>query len=212
MPSDLQPPAPAPAGAPPLHGEPLPIEFANTVFPVRDVLQDLLRVPAGLVWWLDACRDRLATQLPAGALRAVTASDVECFVLLRDATRRLIHAYVNHLAPDPVDVAQVNRVSGVGRSWPLLTWREGALPSTEEVFTAPPLVAVQAEIAHGLIALLSGASGIEPRACTAPGCVFFFDHARSRRQWCSTGCGNRARAARHYARHAGGHRRDSGGH
>jgi predicted RNA-binding Zn ribbon-like protein len=39
----------------------------------------------------------------------------------------------------------------------------------------------------------------ELRACQGPGCVLFFIRDR-RREWCSHGCGNRARAARHYAR------------
>ncbi len=44
------------------------------------------------------------------------------------------------------------------------------------------------------------ASGPELRACLAPGCVLYFVKDHPRRAWCSTGCGNRVRAARHYAR------------
>ncbi|HEY3005705.1 MAG TPA: CGNR zinc finger domain-containing protein [Kribbellaceae bacterium] len=39
------------------------------------------------------------------------------------------------------------------------------------------------------------------RACYAPGRVLYFVTGHPRREWCSTACGNRARAARHYARH-----------
>ncbi|MCP9958942.1 CGNR zinc finger domain-containing protein [Streptomyces sudanensis] len=195
---------PAPVDVPPLHGEPLPLEFANTVFPVRGSLRDGLGTPEQLAWWLGACRDRLATQVPDSALRAVDASDVRCFVMLRDATRRLIDAYVHQRAPEAWDVAQVNRVSAAGSPWPMLHWEEGGRPVSSQIRTAPPVVAVQAEIAHALIGMLAGTTGTEPRACRAPGCVFFFDHARSRREWCSTGCGNRARVARHYARRHGG--------
>jgi hypothetical protein len=39
------------------------------------------------------------------------------------------------------------------------------------------------------------------RACQAPGCVLYFVKDHPRREWCSTACGNRARAARHYRRH-----------
>ncbi|MGI5404286.1 CGNR zinc finger domain-containing protein [Streptomyces sp. CA-135486] len=191
---------PAPADVPPLHGEPLPLEFANTVFPVRGVLRDGLGTPEQLAWWLGACRSRLATQLPDSALHALDASDVQCFVMLRDTARRLIDAYVHQRVPDVWDVAQVNRVSSTGRPWPLLRWSEDGRPASLQICTASPVVAVQAEIVHALIGLLAGTSGTEPRACQAPGCVFFFDHARSRREWCSTGCGNRARVARHYAR------------
>ncbi|MFI8194319.1 CGNR zinc finger domain-containing protein [Streptomyces sp. NPDC085946] len=195
---------PAPAGVPPIHGEPLPLEFANTVLPVRGELHDGLGTPEQLAWWLNACRDRMTTPLPDHALHAITPFDIEHFVLLRQATRRLLDSYVHQCSPHPWDVALVNRVSSVGRPWPQLLWAEGTRPSALEICTAPPLVMVQAEIAHALIGLLAGTSGVEPRACEAPGCVFFFDHARSRRAWCSTGCGNRARVARHYARRQAG--------
>jgi predicted RNA-binding Zn ribbon-like protein len=38
------------------------------------------------------------------------------------------------------------------------------------------------------------------RACGAPGCVLYFVRDHPRREWCSVACGNRVRAARHYAR------------
>jgi 4-amino-4-deoxy-L-arabinose transferase-like glycosyltransferase len=41
------------------------------------------------------------------------------------------------------------------------------------------------------------------RACQAPGCVLFFQETARHRAWCSSGCGNRARVARHYARSHG---------
>ncbi|MER6995713.1 CGNR zinc finger domain-containing protein [Streptomyces sp. NPDC000410] len=197
----LHAPVTAPADVPPLNGEPLPLEFVNTVFPVRGTLRDGLRTPEHLIWWLRSCRGRLATDLPDDALNGITPTDTHCFILLRDAAHRLVSAYVHEREPDGWDVAQINRASSMGRPWPLLRWEADGTPSSVEVSITPPVLAVQAEIAHALIRVLDGTSGLEPRACPAPGCVFFFDHARSRREWCSTGCGNRARAARHYARH-----------
>ncbi|MGW3040938.1 CGNR zinc finger domain-containing protein [Kitasatospora sp. NPDC001159] len=41
------------------------------------------------------------------------------------------------------------------------------------------------------------------RACHGPGCVQFFVKDHPRREWCGPGCGNRARAARHYHRQRG---------
>lgn len=194
-------PGSTPADVPPLNGEPLPLEFVNTVFPVRGTLRDGFRTPEHVAWWLSACRHRFATRVPDSALDAIDAADARCFVLLRDAARRLVDAYVHHRDPEPWDVAQVNRVSSLGGSWPQLCWSMGERPLVVEVSATPPIVAVQIEITRALIDLLAGTSGMEPQACLAPGCVFFFDRSRSRREWCSTGCGNRARAARHYARH-----------
>jgi predicted RNA-binding Zn ribbon-like protein len=34
-----------------------------------------------------------------------------------------------------------------------------------------------------------------------PNCVLFFIKDHPRREWCSPGCGNRARVAHHYDRH-----------
>ena len=46
-----------------------------------------------------------------------------------------------------------------------------------------------------------GAPDFSPPRVHAPGCVLYFIKDHPRREWCSTACGNRARAARHYARH-----------
>jgi predicted RNA-binding Zn ribbon-like protein len=37
-------------------------------------------------------------------------------------------------------------------------------------------------------------------ACGAPDCIRFLVRNHGKRQWCSTRCGDRVRAARHYAR------------
>ncbi|MFD6892560.1 CGNR zinc finger domain-containing protein [Streptomyces sp. NPDC059957] len=191
---------PPPVGVPPLNGEPLPLEFVNTVFPVKGVLMDGFRTTEHLAWWLRSCRGSLATHLPESAVDALGVADVQCFVMLRDASRRLVDALVNCREADPWDVAHLNRAATMDRAWPLLCWNAGERPVAVHVSTAVPSIAVQSEIAHAVVRLLTGASGVEPKACVAPGCVFYFDQARSRREWCSTGCGNRARAARHYAR------------
>ncbi|MGW5970819.1 CGNR zinc finger domain-containing protein [Streptomyces sp. NPDC055186] len=197
---------------PPLNGEPLPLEFANTVYPVRGALMDTFRTPEHLAWWLRSCADRLPVKLPDAALAHVSPVDIRCFTLLRDATRRLIDAYVGRGEPDPWDVANLNRAAGMDRPLPLLQWPTGGRPSAVDVTTTPPLLTVQAVIAQSVVGLLAGTTGVEPRPCTAPGCVFFFNHARSRREWCSAGCGNRARAARHYARHREDRSGGSGSH
>ncbi|MFD7076967.1 CGNR zinc finger domain-containing protein [Nocardioides sp. NPDC059952] len=45
----------------------------------------------------------------------------------------------------------------------------------------------------------------ELKACGGPGCVLYFVRDHPRREWCSEGCGNRARVARHYRRNKSGH-------
>ena len=60
------------------------------------------------------------------------------------------------------------------------------------------LTSARAAIARDAIVLLSGPTRQDIRSCHAPGCVLFFLKDHPRREWCSAGCGNRARAARHY--------------
>lgn len=45
----------------------------------------------------------------------------------------------------------------------------------------------------------------ELKACGGPGCVLYFVRDHPRREWCSAGCGNRARVARHYRRNTSSH-------
>lgn len=87
----------------------------------------------------------------------------------------------------------LNDAAALAPSWPTLVggelaWVTGAGDEDREVGWAA------AE------AVRFFASQPELRACLAPGCVLYFVKDHPRRAWCSTACGNRERAARHYAR------------
>ena len=69
-----------------------------------------------------------------------------------------------------------------------------------------PGAVVLAELARAGVALLGGPDRQRLQVCHAPGCGLFFVKQHPRREWCSTACGNRARAARHYSRHYSRHR------
>jgi len=58
------------------------------------------------------------------------------------------------------------------------------------------------ELSRSALALLAAPAREQLEQCRAPGCILFFLKQRPRQLWCSAGCGNRARVARHYARHA----------
>ena len=64
-------------------------------------------------------------------------------------------------------------------------------------------VAAVSLLAEQGVALFAGARRGELRACLAPRCVLYFLREHPRRGWCSAGCGNRARVARHYERRRG---------
>jgi predicted RNA-binding Zn ribbon-like protein len=77
------------------------------------------------------------------------------------------------------------------------------MPQRVERTAHSPALAAVAAIAEEAVALFAGPDRRLLRACHAPGCVLYFVRNHPRREWCSDGCGNRARVARHYQRHHG---------
>jgi predicted RNA-binding Zn ribbon-like protein len=164
----------------PLLGEPLGLDLLNTVWHSRGMPQDSLADLAGTRAFLgEAGIDDRATEQTRTAL--VTA-------------REAIRAHV----ADPADRDALNEVLAWGRTWPVVG-PDG--PDTE------------VELAHdwqrpGWLAAVNytdllTADATRVRACAHPDCVLhFYDTSPKRgRRWCSmAGCGNRAKAARHYAR------------
>ncbi|MGA5823912.1 ABATE domain-containing protein [Kitasatospora sp. NPDC094028] len=156
------------------------VDLANTVHAVRGRVRD------GMEAWLEqrgrtAERDRLTE--------------------LRDAVRTLIEAAATggHYAPEAVAV--VNRASAAAPSWSELTDGPAIAERTDPATSAAD--AEMATIARDAIALLGSERREALRACQAPGCVQFFVKAHARQEFCGPVCSNRARAARHYARHKG---------
>ena len=78
--------------------------------------------------------------------------------------------------------------------------RPDGSPVVERVSRGSPGAAVEAEFARSALALLGGPDSHLLRRCRAPECILFFLQQDPRQHWCSAGCGNRARVARHRAR------------
>ncbi|GAA2401459.1 CGNR zinc finger domain-containing protein [Streptomyces glaucosporus] len=187
--------------------EPLPVEFANTLSADRGAPVEGLGTPADLGAWLRRHRSLFPEPgLPPGDTVLRVSEQQLCHARdLRDSARRLIEARIERRAPDPWDVAHVNRASGMCQSWPVLVWPDARTPGAELFRTADAVTHSLGLIARSLVLLLTGSQGALLRSCQAPGCVLFFYRHHPRRAWCSSGCGNRARVARHQARHRGGH-------
>jgi len=158
------------------------VEFANTVHAVRGKLKD------ALPFWLD--RHGFADGTP----------EATRFAELRDAVRSLIGAAVEGADFPAEAVAAVNAASAAAPFWPELTPGGSAVA---EKTTAKGAEAERGRIAREAIALLAGDDREALRSCQAPGCVLFFVKTHPRQEFCGPVCGNRARAARHYARHKG---------
>lgn len=205
-------------GGAPLLGEPPPIELANTAHAVRGRLRDGLRTTEHLAAWLRDMRPRLAVPLTDADLRGVTDDDLARARELRDAVRALAAATATlcaahdgeadagedgvaaprHPALDPRAAETLNRHA---RRSP--RWHELLLdPEPHAVVRSAdrPVTAALAALAEDAIDLFAGPARHKLHACQGPGCVLHFVRESPRREWCSPGCGNRARAARHYAK------------
>jgi len=162
----------------PLTTEPLSLDLLNTEWIAGGRERDLLGEPGGPRVWL------------AAAGHPGAPADVPALRAARAAIRAAV--------ADPADAAALNGVLGHGRLAERLgpSGPERVLEVDDESWRVPWLAA------HDLLELLrAGPDRI--RRCAGHGCVLhFYDTSRSgNRQWCSmAGCGNRAKARRHYER------------
>lgn len=202
----------------PLLGEPLAVELMNTVWADRGVVHDALGTDGEVLAWLHAVGPRLAEEAsgvrpwleavrPAGL--ADTAAELR---RLRDALRRLTAEATQDPRPAAASAIPdrdaalkvLNQVAAGSPSWPALAWSPDGEPARTQHLAHPAGTGIASFLAAEFITMLT--SGNQPvlRACLAPGCVLYFAKDHNRREWCSTGCGNRARAARHYQRRKAG--------
>ncbi|PWK86332.1 putative RNA-binding Zn ribbon-like protein [Lentzea atacamensis] len=188
----------ADAGWPPVPGEEqypsLALANSAVTLPGRRVL-DLLDTPAQTNRWLTehglapvdiGMREMCATQLRS----------------LREQIRALFDARVAGLPALPAALSAVNDALTRVPTAPLLQWDEknGPYRATPHPTTAIVDHAL-ATLAANAADLLTGPDAERLTACHSSPCNrYLLRHGR--RQWCSTRCGDRARAARAYARRA----------
>ncbi|KAB2342226.1 hypothetical protein F8566_39460 [Actinomadura rudentiformis] len=184
--------------AAPALGEPLGIEFCNTRYASRGDVREGLAGAGPLAGWLRAHAAAFDDGLAEAAVRDLAEIDLGRFVALRDAIRALARQAVHGGDPLPEPLAVVNAAAAAAPRWPYLALTP---PMVAEETAAPPVDAVLAAIARSAIEILGGPQRADLRACGGPGCVLFFVKHHPRREWCSSGCGNRARVSRHYERH-----------
>lgn len=184
-------------GGSPRLGETPAVEFGNTRYAVRGRVREGIGTPTHLRAWLAG---------QAGALNAdasaldIGQTDVGTFLNLRAAVRELFEASVDGRVAEEADVGVVNEAAAAAPRWARLIRSDGGYVVVD-VTAAAGADAVRAALARDAMSLLGGPLRAQLRACHGPGCVLFFVKDHSRREWCSAGCGNRARAARHYRRH-----------
>jgi predicted RNA-binding Zn ribbon-like protein len=130
---------------------------------------------------------------------ALTAADLTRIQQLRAAVRRLFEAYLAGGVANRSDLSALNEALAAVRHTTALVWRSGDGPRVEQSTTAPdPLAGALAVVAADAADLVS--DQVDLIICEADGCVRMLRRDHGRRRWCSTRCGDRVRAARHYAR------------
>lgn len=177
--------------------EPLPVRFMNTIWADTSGVHDVLESAEALDSWLAAA--------VGDDLGAADPHEFADALLLRDALRRLAALVTGDsraAAEAPIDleaaVAAVNTAAAAAPQLHLVL-RGGHL-AAEEVARESAIRTALTSIAHAAVDLVTGPTAERLRACYAPGCVLYFVKTHPRREWCSDGCGNRVRAARHYQR------------
>jgi predicted RNA-binding Zn ribbon-like protein len=119
---------------------------------------------------------------------------------LREAVRGLFAARFDGGRPSAADLAVVNAALLAAPLIPLLYWDEDGPRCGERLAGTDPVAVALARVASDALAVLTAPDGPELAPCAAHGCIRWFLRTHAARQWCSNRCGDRVRAARHYAR------------
>jgi predicted RNA-binding Zn ribbon-like protein len=121
---------------------------------------------------------------------------------LREAVRSLFEARAGGHAPLPGDVSLLNAALATAPLAPALAWDDGGPRRGEQPLGAvgDPVGFALARLAGDALGLLTRPSHAAPARCGAHGCIRWYLRMHAARQWCSDRCGDRVRAARHYAR------------
>ncbi|MFD0206833.1 MULTISPECIES: CGNR zinc finger domain-containing protein [Saccharothrix] len=187
--SDESVPLPAPGAA-----DHVALDFVNSAVALPGgQFIDFLGTPEGANQWL---HDRGLAPADAG-VREMCASQLRS---LRENLRSLFAARVAGVPALPSALSAVNDAMGKAPTAALLQWDERTGP-----YRATPhptnqiLDRALATLAANAADLLTGPDADRLTQCGSPPCNrYLLRHGR--RHWCSTRCGDRARAARAYAR------------
>jgi predicted RNA-binding Zn ribbon-like protein len=182
-------------------GTTLSVAAANTLVVVSGQQHDRVQSPEQLSAWLsERIGEAISTRSGSDGRDRIGDADVAAFRRLRAALRELFEAEPGARASHQAALAALNHAASVAPRWQAIAGRRSELVITSHT-AARYADAALAVIAADAMALLTGPHAADVRMCQAPTCIQFFLASSHHRRWCSPGCGNRARVARHYDRH-----------
>lgn len=180
----------------PVLGEPVVIEFANTLYRDGPDTTDFIETPALAVGWFAESPTACLLERPSQLSRTM----IERLRHLRDAVHLLISASIDSAVPTPEALQVVNQHSTSMQSSTTLMWSSGTGPVAQDNTSAEGLEALLGLLALDCIRLVAGPDAHRLRRCASPGCPMFFLKNHSRRRWCHNSCGHRERQSRYYLR------------
>jgi len=181
------------------------LDFINTL-DLWPVSHDHLDAPTSALDWLvdhDLMHREARIHLLA-QYEASPAGGVEMLTRLRrvrQAMRGVLEAAATRRAPDPSDLADMNRALRTHYIYELVPATDGV--SLDHRHQGDPVDGAIARLAEALARELIQGDTTRLRICENPQCHWVFkDTSRTgKRKWCSmSSCGNRAKVARHRAR------------
>lgn len=175
-------------------GDSLALDVANTVQLRGGAHVDLLQTPADLAEW--AAQE--GPRLPA-LVDPVRADQLTGFLRARHAIVALLRSATDNSAPPQAAVETLNAILLDQPAVRLLT-SAGEAGGVRLLDRRDPIDDLLAEAAFDAVELLRGTDRARLKLCPAPSCGQIYLRDRSNQRWCSDGCGNRARGARHHQR------------
>jgi predicted RNA-binding Zn ribbon-like protein len=178
----------------PVIGEPLPIEFANSLYESEGEAIDFLATPRLMHTWFEL------VDAGAGLPSRLRRVDGDAIRELRNAVRVVFCDLANGTVPDGDAVSVLNLYAARGPwSLQLDVGHDGSLALSERR-GGTIIDATLGRLASEAIALAAGSSGQLLRQCKGPGCAMLFVKDHHKRRWCDHSCGHRARQAAYYRR------------
>jgi predicted RNA-binding Zn ribbon-like protein len=178
----------------PLLGEPIAVEFANSLYEGSDETIDFLSNTKNVSLWFRTAEGAQDIYVPG----KLSQRDLEQLHELRAVMRSLFIAAAAKETLPTVSIRELNRFAGIAPSYSMLVARGDAFV-VSTVASAPTADGLLGRLAHEAIALL-GENYSLLRRCEAPGCPMLFLQDHHRRRWCHESCGHRSRQSAYYQR------------